>query len=260
MRVDWRRRPTFPPEAFLSMKSLRFLKSSLVAATVGAALSTQAAVMYFGDVDVLNTGATYSSDPTIGAQLTGVAPGFYTVGANGFGHSYPFAPDVGDFPGTDQIYVGSNQTGAMDGYASSPRVPGPQVLNLDYSPIAQAGPISLTLGLMLSDFQQPSFGQPYTASINGVIDLDLTILLNAVDQGGPITYFISYGVSPGLLTPDNKLVLSIDQGGNGGDGWAIDFATIGITAVPEPSEWTALVGLTLLAGAIARRLAKHSKG
>lgn len=241
------------------MKTPRFIKSCLVAAALGAALSTQAAVLYFGDVDVLNTGASYPTDPTAGAQLTGVAPGFYTVGSSGFGHSYPFTPDVGDFPGTDQIYVGSNQTGNMDGYSSSPRVAGPHVLNLDYSPIAQAGPISLTLGLMLSDFQQPEFGQPYTASINGVIDLDLTILLNAVDQGGPVTYFISYGVSPGLLTPDNKLVLSIDQGGNGGDGWAIDFATIGITAVPEPSEWTALAGLTLLAGAAARKFAKRPK-
>ena len=241
------------------MKSQHSLRSCLVAAALGAALSTQAAVMYFGDVDVLNTGASYPTDPTLGAQLTGVAPGFYTVGASGFGHSYPFTPDIGDFPGTDEIYVGSNQTGNMDGYSSSPRVSGPQILNLDYSPIAQGGPIPRTLGLMLSDFQQPSFGQPYTASINGVIDLDLTILLNAVDQGGPATYFVSYGVSPGLLTPDNKIVLSIDQGGNGGDGWAIDFATIGITAVPEPSEWTAVAGLALLAGAAARRLAKRPK-
>ena len=41
------------------------------------------------------------------------------------------------------------------------------------------------------------------------------------------------------LLPSEMLTLSIDEGGDGGDGWAVDFLTVGITsqgaAVPEPA-------------------------
>jgi hypothetical protein len=40
--------------------------------------------------------------------------GTVTQSANNFGHGFPFAPGLGDFAGTDQIYVGSTQTGVHD--------------------------------------------------------------------------------------------------------------------------------------------------
>ena len=59
------------------------------------------------------------------------------------------------------------------------------------------------------------------------------------------------------------MTLSIDEGGDGGDGWAVDFLTIGVTttsgAVPEPSTTaTLLVGLVALAVVAARRL-RHGR-
>ena len=57
--------------------------------------------------------------------------------------------------------------------------------------------------------------------------------------------FGTIGVSPSILLPTHILTLSIDQGGDGGDGWAVDFLTVGVTTVPEPSTLL-LTGLGLL--------------
>jgi threonine dehydrogenase-like Zn-dependent dehydrogenase len=51
--------------------------------------------------------------------------------------------------------------------------------------------------------------------------------------------------------------VSIDQGGDGGDGWAVDFLTVGVTTsaagVPEPSMLLVVgAGLVGLLGARSR--------
>lgn len=188
----------------------------------------------YGDEDLCNTG-TYSTDPKAGATLIGLAPGVVTQSSGAFHHSFPFSPGAGDYPGTDQIYVGHVQTGSHDGYAGSAgRINGPQVITMDYSSLVPPGQIAatFTLGIGADDFQFPSWGQPFTAAINGIDNSVLTSTLNGLNQTGPYEQFLSIGVDPATLQSSHVLTLSIDEGGDGGDGWAIDFLTIGITTVP----------------------------
>jgi hypothetical protein len=208
--------------------------------------SVRADIIEYGDEDLLNTGA-YPSDPKAGATLQGLAPNAITVATNSFSHSFPFSPSAGDYAGTDQIYVGSIQTAVHDGYAeAASRINGPQVITLDYSSLVAPGQhiATLTLGIASDDFQHPSFGQPFIASINGISDTALTNELDSLDDGGPRVQFFSIGIDPGALLSSNVLTLRIDEGGDGGDGWAIDFLTVGVTtqAVPEPAS---VVSLTI---------------
>ena len=194
-------------------------------------LVARAAVQVYGDMDVLGTG-TYPWDPTVGAQLEGLAPDANTFGSLVLGHGWGFSPEGDDHPGTDRIFTGSSQWGYHDGYSGSwERLFGPQVVVLDASALHCGGgaPATLTLGIAADDFQYPTFGQLYTASINGTPHASLTNLLNAIDQTGPEVQFFTLGLDPALLDANGQLVLSIDQGGDGGDGWAIDFLTLGVT-------------------------------
>lgn len=198
-------------------------------------------IIEYGSENLLGTG-TYPTDPKDGATLQGLSAGVVTLATNSFGHSYPFSPGAGDFAGTDQIYVGSVQTGAHDGYSTAAeRINGPQVITMDYSSLVPAGQsvATLTFGIASDDFQFPAFGQPFTAMINGILDTALTETLNSLDESGPVERFFTVGIGAAELLPSNVLTLSIDEGGDGGDGWAVDFLTIGVTtsAVPEPSSF-----------------------
>lgn len=235
----------------MSRSMFRFWAALVAAASL--AWNAGAAVLQFGDQDLCNTG-TYSSDPTTGATLEGLTTGVVTYGADAVGHFFPFSPEVDDFSGTDQIFAGSNQTGFHDGYSSAQPTAGPQVLTLDYSSLVGAGPsvATLTLGVAADDFQFPDYGQPYTATINGAPATALTEVLNALPLGGPSTRFFTIGIDPNVLAPNHVLTLSIDGGGDGGDGWAVDFLTVGVTLVPEPAT-TSLVGLSAVAWMAALR-------
>jgi len=209
--------------------------------------SAAAGVLEYGDRDMCNTGI-YGTDPTFGATLNGLAAGATSLGTNIYAHDYPFSPSS-DFAGTDQIYVGAVQTDVHDGYANSAeRINGPQSITMDYSSLVTgAGIQSLTLGFMADDFQFQFLGQPFTARINGVVNDALTNLLNSLDQSGPVLQFVSVGIDVSSLDPSHLLTLTIDEGGDGGDGWAIDFLTIGVTEVPAPgSAVLALAGLSAL--------------
>jgi hypothetical protein len=85
-------------------------------------------------------------------------------------------------------------------------------MTMDYSSLVGAGQsvTSLTLGIAADDFQFPVFGQPFIVTVDG----------------SPV------------------LTLSIDEGGDGGDGWAVDFLTLGVetTATGTPEPGTALLG------------------
>ncbi len=195
-------------------------------------------VATYGDKDLLGFGYPQGVDPTAGAQLTGLAPGAVSVATQIFGHSFPFKPGDNDaaggreYPNTDQIFVGSNQSGQHDGYSGyDGRKRGPAVFRLDYGPLVPAGQkvASLTLGIAADDFQFPTFQQPFTAIVNGTPNQAITNQLNGRDETGPQTYFFTAGIDPSSLTPDNVLTLSIDEGGDGGDGFAVDFLTVGVT-------------------------------
>lgn len=215
---------------------------------------THAAVLVFGDEDLLGTGGYGGSDPTVGATLQGLAPGAVTYSSLIAAHSFPFAPSVGDYPGTDQIYVGSTQTGTHDGYAgSAQRISGPQIITLNYSSLVAPGfQIStFTLGIAADDFQNTVFGQPFSASINGVVNATLTAALNSLNQTGPLTQFLTIGIDPTTLAGNGILTLTINEGGDGGDGWAVDYLTTGVTTTPVPEPAPSLLlafGAVALAG------------
>lgn len=214
------------------------------------------AVQEYGSENLLGTG-TYSSDPKAGATLYGLSAGTVTNSDKSFLHDYPFSPSPGDYAGTDQIYVGTTQTVVHEGYSGySGRIPGPQIISMDYSTLLPAGQQikTLTLGIAADDFEYPAFGNPFSATLNGIASPGLTTELNSLSEAGPNTHFFTFGVDPSLLNSSNKLVLSINEGGDGGDGWAVDFLTLGVTTtpstapVPESSTYVSL-GLLLALGA-----------
>jgi hypothetical protein len=224
------------------MRSLRATALSFSISLILSALPAAAGTMTYGDEDCLGTGCYGASDPTAGATIEGLAPGVVTFASSSFGHTFPFTPS-GDFAGTDQIYVGSTQTGAHDGYSvSAERIAGPQILNINYSPLVPAGNTitSFTLGVAADDFQFPVFGQMFVITINGTTQVAMTNTLNSLSQTGPVVQFLTVGLDPSILLPSNVLTVVIDQGGDGGDGWAADFVTAGVTtaaatAAPEPA-------------------------
>ena len=243
--------------------TIGFMRACLAALLLTVlAAPALAVVATYGDENVLGTGS-YASDPTAGATLQGLSPGTTTFASLITGHAFPFSPTTGEFAGTDQIYVGSVQTGAHDGYSvSSQRVNGPQAILLDYSSLVPLGGTvqTLTLGIAADDFQFPSLGQPFSATLNGGSASALSAVLNSLDQSGPLVQFFTIGLDPSLDNASHTLALSIDEGGDGGDGWAIDFLTLGVTtqsvsAVPEPAS-VLLLGLGLAAlGVLRRKLA-----
>jgi hypothetical protein len=231
---------------------------------VASACIGRAGTLEFGDEDLLNTGS-YGSDPKAGATLLGLAPNVVSTATNAFGpHGFPFAPAAGDFAGTDQIFVGAAQTAIHDGYSEAPqRLSGPLVATLDYSALVPSGTTvgTFTLGIAADDFQFPDFGQPFTATINGITDAALTSELNSLSLNGPLTHFFTIGIDPSLLVGSHILTLSISEGGDGGDGFAADFFTAGVTAnaastVPLPSAFyggVILLGVCAGWGLLARR-------
>src|ERR1700722_14336874 len=139
--------------------------TAMIGTMLAAGAAHAAGVSFFGNENVLNSGATYPSDPTAGVTLNGLAPGVSTLSTLIFPHSFPFSPSAGDFPGTDQIYVGSVQTAAHDGYSNTAqRINGPDVLTMNYGSLVPTGHTitTLTLGIATDDFQFPVFGQPFT--------------------------------------------------------------------------------------------------
>ena len=102
----------------------------------------------------------------------------------------------------------------------------------------------------IEGFRQYTFGQSFFAQVNGVSNATLTSKLNSLDQTGPKVQFFSIGIDPDDLETNDILTLSVNQGGTGGDGWAIDFLTIGLTTeVPEP----ATICLLGIGGLLLRR-------
>ena len=224
-------------------------------------------VMTFGDKDGLGFGFYGDDEPTDGSSLEGLTPGDVTFAFNSYLHlfpQWPFDPEPTEFFGTDQIYVGSDQTVSHDGYAGyAGRAAGPQVITMDYNPIVQAGHTvdTLTLGIAADDFQFPLWGNPFVALVNGHIVVDLINELNGLNQTGPQVQYFSLGLDTAILDPSNELTLTIGQAGTGGDGWAIDFLTIGVTTSPMSAPLPPaiiLLGAGLLATAgLSRRT--HSK-
>jgi len=98
---------------------------------------------------------------------------------------------------------------------------------------------------------------------NGVANVGLTNTLESLNETGPVVQFFTIGIDPSTLAANNVLTLSINEGGDGGDGWAIDFLTVGVSTqsatIPEPSAliiWSLLIPLLVAA---SRRSVRSSR-
>lgn len=148
-------------------------------------------------------------------------------------HAFPFQPEADDPPGTDRIMVVSGYgagTGARDGYtyetARPANAPQPLVLAFDLQGITVT---SAALQLFVDDFQSPSMGSHYRAWLDGRETTDLPVVLNSLDQTGPIGKLLTIQLLPeylGLLA-DGKLEIRIDDPDHdAGDGFAFDFVRL----------------------------------
>ena len=232
----------------------------LSAAQPASALPVPSNVQFYGNENQEGAGPYAAGfDPTAGATLSGLSAGQVTSGSQSSGHTefFPNAP-AGDFPGTDTIHVGSTFAGqAHDGYSdqylTNPGhvVKGPDTFALDYSSLVPAGNTlqTLTLGIEADDFQFSKYGQPFTATINGIPSTEIANALNSVVLTDPSSKFFTFGIDPALLSSSKVLNLSIDEGGDGGDGYAVDFLTVGVTSSPVPEASTTVsLGLLLALG------------
>ena len=57
-------------------------------------------------------------------------------------------------------------------------------------------------------FGQALSGQPFTASINGVVNTALTNELNSLNESGPVAQFFTIGLAPSIDTGNHILTLS----------------------------------------------------
>ena len=149
-------------------------------------IPSHAGKLFYGDKDCLNQGCYGTSDPTARETLQGLAPNVVTLATNSFGHGDPFSPS-NDFPGTDQILVGSLQPGIHDGCSTASQpINDPAAFSLEYSSLVAPGQTvtSLTLGIAVDDLQFPAISNPFTATMNGSVNAAITAQLNAFASSG----------------------------------------------------------------------------
>jgi hypothetical protein len=202
------------------------LTNSLVNYNSGIAtlVNDAAGIAVFGSEGFFGQQYPAKANPYEGTALTGLAPNVSTVAISKFVAPATFAPIATDYPGTDQIYVGSNEIPGAD------QLVGPQVITLDYSALTKLShPIkTFTLGIATDGFEDPTTNIPYTVSINGVVNTTLTSILNNLNDADRVEQFVSIGIDPAQLSASKVLTISIDSPGNDVSGWAVDFLTVGI--------------------------------
>jgi hypothetical protein len=181
-------------------------------------------IAIYGTENFFGQGYPAKANPYEGATLTGLAANASTVAISKFVAPTTFAPTTSDYPGTNQIYVGSDQTPGVN------QVAGPQVFSLDYSALTKLSrPIkTFTLGIATDGFENPTTNIPYTVSINGVVNTALTSILNNLNDADRVEQYVSIGIDPAQLLASKVLTISIDSPGNDVSGWAVNFLTVGI--------------------------------
>lgn len=176
-------------------------------------------VVQLGDIDNLGFGWPEGFTPFSGRSTPA--------------HAFPYQPEADDPSGTDRIMVVSGYgkgAGARDGYTyetSRPdNQPRPLVLSFDLQGLEVK---SAALQLFVDDFQSRSMGSRYRAWLDGRETTDLPVVLNSLDQTGPIGKLLTIQLLPEYLDllADGKLEIRIDDPDNdAGDGYAFDFARL----------------------------------
>jgi hypothetical protein len=170
-----------------------------------------------GDIDNLGFGWPSGFDPFSGRSTPA--------------HGYPFTAGATDPDGTDRIMVISSYAGkpphGADGYTASTARPANTVrtitLSYDLSGINLQG---AALQMFVDDFQAPVWASRYQAKLNGQRVPELELVLNSLDQTGPIGKLINFTIPVNYLSllQSGTLEIAIDDPTSGaGDGYAIDF-------------------------------------
>lgn len=175
-------------------------------------------LVQLGDIDNLGFGWPEGFDPFTGKSTPA--------------HHFPFQPESSDPPGTDRIMVVGGFTGDVrqDGYTQQTgrpeNLPQDLVLEFDLQGIEVR---TVALQLFVDDFQSPSMKSRFRAWIDGRELDDVAVVLNALDQTGPIGKLLTLQLLPEYIDTvrDGRLVIRIDDPDhNAGDGYAFDFVRL----------------------------------
>lgn len=182
-------------------------------------------VVRVGDIDNLGFGWPAGFDPFTGATTPA--------------HGYPWTANPEDPDGTDRIMVITSYEGSppagRDGYTSGTSRPENSVrpIVIDFTPPV-APILSATLQIFVDDFQAPLWQADYEVTLNGHVFEDLEIVINELNQTGPVGKLVTVQVPLSLLpeVESGHLELRFDDFTTGaGDGYAIDFIKLLINRV-----------------------------
>lgn len=188
-------------------------------------------VVRLGDIDNMGFGWPKDFDPFRGKSTPR--------------HDFPYLPEDDDPDATDRIMVVSGHVGGgrKDGYTENTARPAnaPQPLVLEYD-LQGIEVTTAALQLFVDDFQSKSMGSRFRVWLDDREATDLPVVLNALDQTGPIGKLLTIQLLPEYLdlVRDGKLVIRIDDPDNdAGDGFAFDFARLLIN--PKGYRYTGTV-------------------
>ncbi len=189
-------------------------------------------LVQLGDIDNMGFGWPAGFDPFTG-KSTPV-------------HRYPYLPESDDPAGTDRIMVVSGFTGGgvrQDGYTQQTSRPAnqPQALVLEFD-LQGVEVKTVALQLFVDDFQSKTMKSRYRAWIDGRELQDVAVVLNALDQTGPIGKLLTLQLLPEYIDTvrDGRVEIRIDDpDNNAGDGFAFDFVRLLIN--PKGYRYTGTV-------------------
>lgn len=182
-----------------------------------------------GDIDNLNFGWPANFDPFSGESTPA--------------HGYPWEPDPADPEGTDRIMVASSYVGQapcfLDGYTTYTERSTNTVRAIMLSYALPALTVTnAVLQIFVDDFQAPVWCANYQVTLNGRRASFLEVLVNRLDQTGPIGKLITVIVPANFLNEvtSGRLEFKFDDLTTGaGDGYAIDFIKLLVNAKSLPS-------------------------
>jgi uncharacterized repeat protein (TIGR02543 family) len=174
-------------------------------------------VIRYGDIDNLGFGWPEGFNPFSGESTRW--------------HGYPWTANSEDADGTDRIMVISSYIGSapfgQDGYVSNTSRPDntPHEIAISFTPPVPAL-TSAILQVFVDDFQAPLWQARYQVTMNGIRVPDLEVILNSLEQTGPIGKLITFQIPDDIIATmnTNQLKIFIDDPETGaGDGFAFDF-------------------------------------
>ena len=190
-------------------------------------------LVQLGDIDNMGFGWPTGFDPFTG-KSTPV-------------HRFPYLPESSDPAGTDRIMVVSGFTGGsgvrQDGYTQQTGRPNnnPQKLVLEFD-LQGIEVKTVALQLFVDDFQSKTMKSRYRAWIDGRELSDVAVVLNALDQTGPIGKLLTLQLLPEYIdtVADGRVEIRIDDpDDNAGDGYAFDFVRLLVN--PKGYKYTGTV-------------------